>query len=131
MYCFDTNIVVDIFHGDEKLMDKLVMVQNLGAGVSITTHTLCELFKGAYQANQKDEALKLIHDFLKSITLLKASEKSCELFGSDFSILKKTGKLIPELDLMIGCVAKAEGKILITRDEKHFQNIPDLKVEVW
>ena len=131
MYCLDTNIVIDIFRGDESLRNKLLMIQNLGADVAVTTLTLCELYKGAYLASRRDEAIKLVKDFMKSIVLLMHSEKSCELFGLDNSLLKEKDKPVPELDLMIACVAKAEGKILVTRDRKHFELIPDLNVEVW
>ena len=65
------------------------------------------------------------------MSILGLSKKSCELFGKDFASFKKNGKPIPEFDLLIGCIAKAEGKIVVTRDGKHFKNIPDLKVELW
>ena len=131
MYCLDTNIIIDIFRGDDSLRKKLLMIQNWGADVAITTLTLCELYKGAYLASRRDEATRLIQDFLKSVVLLRHSEKSCELFGFDYSLLKEKGRLVPEPDLMIACVAKAEGKILVTRDRKHFQLVPDLNLEVW
>ena len=81
MYCLDTNIIIDIFRGDDSLRKKLLMIQNWGADVAITTLTLCELYKGAYLASRRDEATRLIQDFLKSVVLLRHSEKSCELFG--------------------------------------------------
>lgn len=131
MYCFDTNIVIDIFRGDKLLQDKLLLVQKLGAEASITMLSLCELLKGAYQAARKDEALKLVNDFAKSLRLLNLTRTSCDLFGMDHAFLRMEGKTVPEFDLLIGCIAKAEGKILVTRNEKHFKNIPDLKIEVW
>jgi tRNA(fMet)-specific endonuclease VapC len=131
MYCFDTNIVIDIFRGDENLRRKLEFVQKMGADVSLTMLSVSELFKGAYQANRRDEALALVNDFIKNVTLLNLNEKSCDLFGMDLNFLKKKGELVPEFDLLIGCVAKAENKIFVTRNEKHFKNIPDLKIEVW
>jgi predicted nucleic acid-binding protein len=131
MYCFDTNIVMDIFRGDKDLQNRLEKVQNLGAEVSITMITLCELYKGVYQSGRRDEALKLVDDFVKSTVVLSHTQKSCQLFGFDCFALREKGKPTQEIDLMIGCIAKAEGKILVTRTEKHFRNIPDLNVEVW
>ena len=131
MYCLDTNIIVDIFRGDKKLWEKILLVRRLGVDVSLTTLSLSELLKGAYLAARKDEALALIRDFVKSSTLLNLTEKSCDLFGMDYALLMKKGKLTSESDLLIASIAKAEGRIFVTRNEKHFKNIPDLKIEVW
>ncbi|MBI2669320.1 type II toxin-antitoxin system VapC family toxin [Candidatus Woesearchaeota archaeon] len=131
MYCFDTNIAIDIFRGDRALRRKLELAQKLGVDVSITLLSLCELLKGAYLSSRRDEALALIQEFARNITLLNLSGKSCELFAMDYAYLKEKGIPLPELDLLIGSVAKAEGKIFVTRNAKHFNTIPDLKVEVW
>lgn len=131
MYCLDTSIVVDIFRKDETIKVKLEEIQRLRLGVSITMLTLAELFKGAYLASRQEEAIALVNEFAKSVSVLGLSKKSCELFGNDFAFLKKSGRPIPEFDLLIGCITKAEEKILVTRDAKHFKEIPDLKVELW
>lgn len=130
MYCLDTSVVVDLFRGDKAIKAKLEEVKRFNVNVSITAPSLAELFKGAYLASRPEEAALLVRDFAKSISLLELSKKSCELFGKDFAFLKKNGKPVPEFDLLIGSIAKAEGKILVTRDG-HFKGIPDLRVEVW
>lgn len=99
--------------------------------VSLTTLSLSELLKGAYLAKRKDEALALVNDFVRNSTLLTLTKKSCDLFGMDYAYLKDKGKLTSEFNLLIASVAKAEERILVTRNERHFKNIPDLKLEVW
>ena len=131
MYCFDTNIVIDIFRGDRELKTRLEAVQRLGVSVSVTTLTLCELFKGAYAAQRQEEALKLVRNFMETATVIEHTPPSCDCFGKDYAALKKSGKLVPEIDLMIGCIAKSSGKILVTRNDKDFRNIPDIRIEKW
>ncbi len=131
MYCLDTNIVIDIFRGDVKLKQRLEFIQRLGIEVSITFLSVAELYKGVYLSARKDESLLLVEDFLKNVISLNLSMKSCDLFGMDYGELKKKGKIVPEVDLLIASIAKAEGRIFVTRNEKHFKEIPDLKVEVW
>jgi predicted nucleic acid-binding protein len=41
------------------------------------------------------------------------------------------GKQTQEFDLMIASIAKENNLIVITRNKKHFEDIPDLKVEEW
>lgn len=131
MYCFDTNIVIDMFRGDRALKARIEAVQHLGVEVSVTTLTLCELFKGAYAAQRQEDALKLVRGFVETVRILEQTSAGCEFFGKDYAALKKSGKLTQEIDLMIGCIAKSNGKILVTRNDKHFKNIPDIRIEKW
>ena len=56
---------------------------------------------------------------------------SCELYGKQYSQLKKIGKLTQDFDLLIAAICISNNKILITKNKKHFENIKGLKVEEW
>ncbi len=131
MYCLDTNIVIALFRADITVQKKITTLQQAGIPISITMFSVAELFKGAYKASRQEEALQLVREFIKSVDILPFTERSCELFGRDQNFLQKKGKIAPEIDLLIGCVAKAEDYILITRNKKDFENIPDLRLETW
>ena len=129
MFCLDTSIVIDIFRGDSALKKKIMQFQ--GQKFSITSITLCELFKGAWKSNDKEKSVELISDFYRSVELLDFDVASANLFGLNHNILEKKGSKIPEADLMIASLAMANNQILITRDLKHFKKIPELNVEKW
>ncbi len=131
MYCLDTNLIIALFRGDVTLQKKINTLQQTGIPIAITLFSVAELFKGAYKASRQEEALQLVREFVKNIDVLPFTERSCELFGRDQNYLQKKGKTAPEFDLLIGCVAKAEDYILITRNKKDFENIPDLRLETW
>ena len=128
MFCLDTSIVIDIFRGDSALKKKMMKFHQK---FSITSITLCELFKGAWKSNNKEKAVQLITDFYKSVELLDFDVASANLFGLNNNILEKKGSKIPEADLMIASLAMANNKVLITRDLKHFKKVPELNVEKW
>ncbi|HLC68154.1 MAG TPA: PIN domain-containing protein [archaeon] len=129
MYCLDTDIIAFILRGDEKIKKKISSVDP--ESISITTITLCELFKGAYKSSRAKENVSMVHDILRNYNLLSLNITSSEIYGMDFIKLEKEGKLTQVLDLMIASIAKANNLILITRNKKDFENIPDLKLEVW
>jgi len=131
MYCLDTNIVIAIFRGDLALQKKISIIQQTEIPVAITIFSVAELFKGAYKASKQEEAVQLVKEFIKSVHVLPFTQKSCESFGRDINLLHKKGKSAPEFDLLIGCVTKSEGYVLITRNKKDFEHIPDLHTEVW
>lgn len=131
MFCFDTNIVIDIFRGDELLKRKLIILKEKHIPCYITAITLCELFKGAYKSDKREEAIELITDFYKSVNILNFDLASTNLFGLNNHLLEVKGRKVPDIDLMIASIAMANDCILVTRDFAHFKKIPELKVEKW
>ena len=57
MYCLDTNVIIDIFRGDEKIISKIEKYWN--EKIFITSITLCELYKGVYGNKKIKEKLKI------------------------------------------------------------------------
>ncbi|MFH0876381.1 MAG: PIN domain-containing protein [archaeon] len=127
MYCLDTNIIVDFFRGNAEIVKKV----NENKNVSTTMLNLCELFKGAYISSFSELQIKQINDFSKEIQILNMSKASCDNFGRIYSYLRKKGALSQDFDLMVAAIAIAENKTLITKNVKHFENIPNLKIEKW
>lgn len=128
MYCLDTNTVIDIFRGDRALKEKVEKASD--AGIFITSITLCELYKGAYLSKEAEKSLNEINTFLLYFDSLDLTRDACEIFGKEYSRLQKLGKNTEELDLIIASIAKANNLTLITRDQKHFENI-NIKKEIW
>jgi len=127
VYCLDTNIVIDMLRGDETLRKKA----SSAGSVCISPPILAELFKGAFLADRRDEAIEIVEDFTKNIDMLPLDEESCKTFGQKFAELKATGKPTQEFDLLIGSIALAHGSALVTRNRKDFEQIPGLEVVVW
>lgn len=127
MYCLDTNVIIDLFHGDERIRSKIEELRERYS-FSITPIVLSELFKGAFLAKNKKEALKLVEEFAHSVEFLDFNERSCRIFGENYAELKRTGKQTQEADLMIASIAVAHNNILVTRNPKDFINIKSLKV---
>ncbi len=129
MYCMDSSIMVPVLRGDRDLKRKLDSVKS--EDISFTTITLCELFKGAYKSSKKEEAIRLLYEILRNYRVLTLNIKSSEFFGADYTELERRGMLTQILDLMIASIAKENNLVLVTRNKKHFENIPDLKLEEW
>ena len=126
MYCLDSNIVIENFSGNKQIESRLREIAN--HDVFITPVTLCELYKGAFLSNDLEKKVIMINNFLKAVNLLDFDTYSCELYGKIYSDLKKAGRLTQDFDLMIAAICKANNKILITRNKKHFENITELKL---
>lgn len=129
MYCFDANIIIDIFRGDKDLRAKLEKIEGL-VDIFVTPITLCELYNGAYLHHNPVEKLKDLENFIFNFDLLDFDDDACREFGEEYARLSKEGKMTGEFDLMIAGIAKVNGLIVVTRNKKHFESV-SVKVEVW
>lgn len=131
MYSFDTDIVIDFLRGEPEVVKKIDELTNKEAQIFITPIVLCELYEGAYKSKNSVENVKLVEDFLIRVNYLDFSALSCKSFGEVKTMLSKKGKPTQDFDLMIAAVTLSRNLTLVTRNRKHFENIPDLKIEVW
>ncbi len=131
LLCLDSNIIIDLFRGDESIKSKLASALESGDKVAITPIVLCELFKGAYLSSKQKESIELINSFVESVELLHFEHRACQLFGSLYFMLSKKGAMASQPDLMMASIAAAHNTLLVTRNKKHFEGIPNLNVRVW
>ncbi|MFA4819376.1 MAG: PIN domain-containing protein [Candidatus Aenigmatarchaeota archaeon] len=129
MYCLDSSIFIPLLRGDKGIKKMLDSVEP--ESISITTITLCELFRGAFKSRDIKNDLATVHGLIRDYKTLAFDVESSQVFGEDFVNLEKSGKQTQVLDLMIASITKSNNMILVTRNKKHFENIPDLKVEEW
>jgi tRNA(fMet)-specific endonuclease VapC len=53
------------------------------------------------------------------------------LYGKEKSRLRKSGEMISDLDLFIGCTAVENNLIMVTENTSEFKRISDIKIENW
>lgn len=131
MYCFDTDILIELFRGNEQLRAKFEKVDSSGAEIAITAINLCELYKGAFLSKNTEQELTKIAALLGRVSILGLGADACRIFGRTYSKLRAQGKLVSEADLLIASAVMARNFVLITRNRKDFENIPGLKFVVW
>jgi tRNA(fMet)-specific endonuclease VapC len=67
-------------------------------------------------------------EFLAPFRVLPCTQDVCWEYGQAYGYLKANGLLISANDLWIGATALAFDQPLVTRNERHFQRIPRLRV---
>ena len=69
--------------------------------------------------------------FASNNYLIYISESSAKISGMIYADLRKQGITIGTSDLLIAGIALENDLTLITNNEKHYANIPDLRIENW
>lgn len=132
-YLLDTNILIEFMDGNPSVVEHV-----LSAGIDhccMSVVSLHELYFGAYYAKTKKEEyyekeIKRINKLLERFTVIPLPERA-DGYGQIKMTLRLMGKPADEFDMIIGGQALAMGLIVVTDNVKHFEPMPDLKVENW
>jgi tRNA(fMet)-specific endonuclease VapC len=68
---------------------------------------------------------------LSEVTVLGLTEKEAITAGDLLAILDRRGEAISLPDALIAATALEAGLTMVTGNTRHFQRIPNLKVENW
>jgi len=129
MYLLDTDVIIDLFDEDSNIIKNIQKISD--SAVHISSLTLCELYRGAFLSSKTESEKDNISRLLATTEFSPLDENACEVFGRKNAELSAIGKATQEVDLMIASIAISNGLTLVTRNKKHFENIPGLKKVVW
>ncbi len=126
-YLVDTDWIIDGLRGRPEALAVLEERRDEGLGVSIIT--LGEVYEGAYNNPQPDVHVATFHEFLALFTVLPLTDETMQHFARLRALLRQRGNLIPDLDLLIAATAIEHELVLLTRNRRHFERIPDLQLQ--
>lgn len=116
MVCLDTNVIVELLRGNQKVM---ALVREYETTEQVTTTAITEYELLCYPNAPKGKDVRRMLENIKAYDLDgRSARKSAEIFIQ----LQATGKLISDTDILIAGIAGSNGETLITLD-KDFENI--------
>ena len=129
-YMLDTNICIyAIKNKPEKVLQRFK--KELNNGICISSITLAELEYGIKNSSNPAKNEQSLLKFLLPLSILPFGPAAASEYGEIRAYLKKHGKPIGSLDMLIAGHAKAEGLILVTNNVREFERVPELKLENW
>lgn len=128
-YIIDTDIMIYFLKNHPKVVSKFEKTDQDDIATTIVNYT--ELLFGAYNSLKIKENLSKVKSFLKTIAIADFDKSSAEVFARLKADLRKSGKIIADMDLMIAGICIANNLILVTNNSKHFERISGLKKENW
>lgn len=122
----DTDWLIDALEGRRHATTVLDQLSDDGFGVSIVA--VGELYEGAFGFPDPQDALSGFRRFLAGFAILPLSEPIMEIFAEERARLRGLGMLIPDFDIANAATALAHHLTLITRNRRHFERIPGLRL---
>lgn len=133
MACLDTTVLLD-------LMGRGGRANAAGAGAAVrsvhaaadrlvtTRFNVAELYIGVERSRVRDAELERVRTVLDGLAILEFDEPAARLFASHTAHLQRLGRPAGDMDVLIASTAMAGGHPLITRNARHFADIPGLDV---
>lgn len=138
MILLDTD-TVSLYHaGHEKVVERVTRVDPANV-LGTTVITRAEILRARFefllkaadgeQLRRAQERLDNSDSLMNDLHIAKVDA----LVATEFDKLREQKRLrkIGRADLLIGCIALVHDATLVTRNLKHFRQIPNLKVENW
>lgn len=127
-YLLDTNICIHFFKGKFNLIAK---IESVGLkNCAISEITLAELVFGAENSLNPKQNHEIINNFSGQVAILPIYD-SIYIYGKEKARLRKSGKMISDFDLLIGCTSVANEMIMVTENVSEFNRISDINIENW
>lgn len=127
-YLLDTNICIHFFRGKFNLIEKLEEVGLTNCALSEIT--LAELIFGAENSLSPQKNRDIVEKFSSKVTVLPIYDV-INFYAKEKVRLRKSGTMISDFDLLIGCTAVHNELIMITENQREFERISNIKIENW
>lgn len=123
-YLLDSNIVIDIFRGDLKTIERVKKLET----VCLPVIVLGELYFGANKSNKTSRHIIEIEQLEKKVVVFDVTKSTARIYGEIKDQLRIKGKMIPENDIWIAAITKEHNLTLLTNDQ-HFDHVDGIVIE--
>lgn len=127
MYLLDTNICIDYLTGRSEIARQRVK-DNFSKGLHVSAITEAELRVGPKTSENPQADTERLEIFLSILTVDAFDSRAATAYGS---IMRQIEMRRSSFDRLIAAHALALGLTLVTNNERHFLNVPGLRVENW
>jgi tRNA(fMet)-specific endonuclease VapC len=129
LYLLDTNVCSAVIKRHSDADGKLAALDP--ADVCISAVTYSELRFGVAVAAPARRLEALVDEFLACVRCEPWDQLAADRHGTLRAHLRLTGRPIGQFDEMIAAHALALQAVVVTNNEKHFRQVPGLKVVNW
>ena len=129
-YLIDTVILSMFMRSNENVVKNFNKHFQLFQKPLLSILTYYEILSGLkYRDSNKQHSI--FQNFVKNCEIINLSEKSITVSADIYSLLRKKGVIIDDVDILISGICIANNLVLITNNEKHFACVDGLIIENW
>lgn len=131
MAVLDTNILVDLLRKrtgprTRQVADLVRTLLGRGDALMTTRLNLAELYVGAELSSDPGGEAGRIDRLLAPFQVLEFDDAAARAYGRIDASLRRAGRPVGDMDALIASIALRHGQLLVTRNPRHFLDIPGL-----
>lgn len=130
-YLLDTGIMGDFINRRRGVDDHAREARKQGAAIGTCMPVVGELFFGVEASQTRDENRKRLTRALSGIPCWPYSREAAEEYGRLAAELKRIGRTIQQIDIMIAAIARTLGDCTVVSRDGDLTEVPGLPVENW
>ncbi len=129
-YLIDTDIFSMYMRNNSTVVDNFSRYFGNIYKPTISILTYYEILSGLTYRDSKKQ-LSIFIEIIEYCRILELNPESIKYSATIYANLRKSGVIIDDVDILIAGICMSNKMILVTNNEKHYGNIPDLEIENW
>ena len=125
-YLCDSDLLIDFLAGRDLAMRWLTPLFEEGLALSMVS--VGEIYEGILYGRDSATNERRLVELLGFVSLVTLDLETARRFGDIRGRLRSEGMLIGDNDLLIAATALRYDLTLVTRNRRHFDRIPDLRL---
>jgi tRNA(fMet)-specific endonuclease VapC len=130
-YLLDTGSAQDYQAGRRACRERAIELRKDGHHIGICVPVLGELWSGIECSSSRARNLNSLRQALATLRIWPYTPEAAEEYGRIFAELRRAGKMIQQVDMQIGAIARTLPNCVIVSKDGDFQAIPGATVENW
>jgi tRNA(fMet)-specific endonuclease VapC len=130
-YLLDTNMAADLIEKRGHVPNRAREARRRGARIGIGIPVLAELYYGIEFSSTRDRNLERLERAMPGLTIWPFDMKAAAEFGRLRADLRRVGRPMQVIDIMIAAIAKSLGNCTVVSADSDLTAVPDLSVESW
>ena len=128
-YLIDTDTIIFALRKDKSVLAKFEENKNIPISISMITYA--ELVFGAKRSQNEQKNMIKVNHIRNIYPIEELNEGVMEVFADIKAKMFGKGIRVEDMDLLIAATAIYNELTLVTNNTKHFENVPNLKLENW
>ena len=125
-YLIDTDWVIDHMHNVERVVRRVEALAP--EGLALSTISLAELYEGVFNSTDPAGNERALQEFISDLEVLPPDAETCRIFGRERGRLRRAGRMIADMDLLIGCTCLRHNLTLLSNNRRHFEAVDGLEI---
>jgi len=130
-FLLDTGSAGDYIHRRRGVYERARAVIKEGHRVGIALPVLAELWYGVENSSSRERNAQKLRRVLPELILWPLTEVAAEEYGRIASELRRVGRPIGKIDMLIAAIALTLGQTNVVSSDNDLSAVPGLTVENW